>query len=155
MIWSLQFSHSVVSDPLRPHRLQHTRIPCPSPTPRDYSNSCPSCWWCHPNISSAEIPISSGLQSFPALGGQSIEDSASASVLPMNMQDWFPLGLTGLNSVLSSKRLSKVFSKTTAQKHQFFSAQLSSQSSSHIDTWYVITIGGFNTSEWFVVIDQM
>jgi len=132
---SVQFSHSVVSDSLRPQGLQHARLPCRSPTPGPYSNSCPSSWWCHPTISSSVIPFSSRLQSWPASGSfpmsqflasgsQSIRISASASVLPMNIQDWFPLGLTGLNS-LQSKRLSRVFSNTIVQKHQFFGAQLS------------------------------
>ena len=132
---SVQFSCSVVSDSLRPHGLKHARLTCPSPTPRAYSNSCPSSWWCHPTISSSVIPFSSCLQSFPASGsfqlsqfftsgGQSIGVSASASVLPVNTQDWFPLGLNGLIS-LQSKGLSRVFSNTTVQKHQFFSAQLS------------------------------
>ena len=135
---SVQFSCSVMSNSLQPHGLQNARLPCPSPTPRACSNSCPSSWWCHPTISSSVIPFSSCLQSFPAsesfpmsqffaLGGQSIGVSASASVLPMNIQDWFPLGLTGLIS-LQSKRLSRVFSNTTVQKHQFFSTQLSLQS---------------------------
>ena len=114
---SVQFSHSVVSDCLWPHGLQHARLPCPSSTPGDYSNSCPSSQWCHPTISSSVFPFSSCLQSFPASGsfsksqfftsdGQSIGASASASVLPRNIQDWFPLGLTGLIS-LQSKGLSK------------------------------------------------
>ena len=101
----LQFSHSVVSNSLQPHGLQHARPPCPSPTPGVYSNSCPSCWWCHPAVSSSVIPFSSCLQSFPAsgsfqmsqffaAGGQSIGVSASSSVLPMNIQDWLPLGWT-------------------------------------------------------------
>ena len=126
---SVQFSHSVVSDCLWPHGLQHARLPCPSSTPGDYSNSCPSSQWCHPTISSSVFPFSSCLQSFPASGsfsksqfftsdGQSIGASASASVLPRNIQDWFPLGLTGLIS-LQSKGLSRVFSNTTIQKHQF------------------------------------
>ena len=130
-----QSSHSVLSDSLWPHGLQHTRLPCPSPTPGACSNLCPLSWWCHPVISSSLVPFSSCLQSFPAsgsfpmsqffaLGGQSIGASASASVLPMHIQDWFPLGLTGLISLLS-KELSRVFSNTTVQKHQFFSAQLS------------------------------
>ena len=134
MFSSGQFSHSVVSDSLRPHRLQHARLPCPSPTPRACLNSCPLSRWCHPTISSSVIPFSSRLQSFPASGslpmsqffassGQSIGVSASASVLPMNNQDWFHLGLTGLIS-LQSKGLSRVFSNTTIQKHQFFSTQL-------------------------------
>ena len=130
---------------LRPHGLQHARLPCPSPIPRAYSNSCLSSQWCHPTTSSSVNPFSSCLQFFPAsgsfslsqffaAGGQSIEVSASASVLPMNIQDWFPLGLTGLIS-LQSKGLSRVFSNTTVQRHRFISAQLSSQSNSHIHTW--------------------
>ena len=140
-----QFSRSVVSDSLWPQVLQHTRLPCPSPTPRAFSNSCPLIGWCHPTISSSVIPFSSCLQSFPASGsfsmsqffasgGQSIGVSASTSVLPMNIQDWFPLGLTDLIS-LQSKGLSRVFSNTTVQKHQFFSAQSSLWSNSHIHTW--------------------
>ena len=135
MLASVQFSHSVVSDSLQPHGLQHARPRCPSPTPRAYSNSCPLSRWCPPAISSSVIPFSSCLQYFPASGsfpmsqffasgGQSIGVSASASVLPMNIQDWFPLGQTGWIS-LQSKGLSWVFSNTTVQKHQFFSAQLS------------------------------
>ena len=126
-----------MSDSLRPHGLQHARPPCPSPTPRVYSNSCPLSWWCHPTISSSVVPFSSRLQSFPASGpfqmsqffasgGQSIGVSASASVLPMNTQDWSPLGWTGWIS-LQSKGLSRVFSNATVQKHQFFGAKLSSQ----------------------------
>ena len=141
----LQFSCSVMSDPLPPHGLQHNRPPCPSPTPGAYSNSCPWSRWCHPIISSSVIPFSSHLQSFPALesfpvshflasSGQSIGVSASTSVLPMNIQDWFPLWLTGWIS-LQSKRLSKVFSNTAVQKHQFFGTRLSLQSNSHIHTW--------------------
>ena len=128
---SVQFSRSVMSEYLWPHGLQHARLPCPSPDPRVYSNSCPLSQWCHPTISSSVIPFSSCLQSFPASGsfpvsqkawffasgGQSIGASASASVLPMNIQDWFPLGLTGLIS-LQSKGPSRVFSNTTVQKHQ-------------------------------------
>ena len=132
---SVQISCSVVSDSLRPHGLQHTRPPCPSPTPRVYPNSCPLSQRSHPTISSSVIPFSSCPQSFPASGsfqrsqffasgGQSIGVSASASVLPMNIQDWFPLGLTGWVS-LQSRGLSQVFSNTTVQKHQFFDAQLS------------------------------
>ena len=132
---SVQFSRSVVSDSLRPHGLQQARLPCLSPTPRTCSNSCPLSWWCHPTISSPVIPFSSRLQSFPTSGslqmsqlftsgGQSIRVSASTSVLSMNIQDWFPSGLTVLIS-LQSKILSRVFSNTTVQKHQFFSAQLS------------------------------
>ena len=133
---SVQFSHSVVSDSLRPQELQHARPPCPSPTPGVYLNSCPSSWWCHPAISSSVVPSSSCPQSLPASGsfpvsqlftwgGQSTGVSASASVLPMNTQDWSPLGWTRWISLLS-KELSKVFSNTTVQKHQFFGAQLSS-----------------------------
>ena len=132
---SVQFSHSVMSDSLRPHESQHTRPPCPSPTPGVYSDSCPSSQWCHPAISSSVVPSSSCLQSLPASGsfpmrqlfasgGQNTGVSASASVLPMNTQDWSPLGWTGWIS-LQSKGLSRVFSNTTAQKHQFFGAQLS------------------------------
>ena len=144
-ISSVQFSRSVASNSLRPHGLQHARPPCPSPTPRVYSNSCPLSQWCHPTISSSVVPFSFHLQSFPTSGsfqmrqffesgGQSTGVSASASVLPMNIQDWFPLGSTGWISLLS-KGLSRVFSSATIQKHQFFSAQLSSQSNSHIHTW--------------------
>ena len=129
----IQFSHSLVSNALRPHRLQYTRPPCPAPTPRVYSNSCPLSWWWHPTISSSVIPFFSCLQSFPASGsfpispffasgGQSIGVSALASVLPMNIQDWFPLRWTGWIS-LQSKGLSRVFSNYTVLKHQFFSAQ--------------------------------
>ena len=132
---SIQLSHSVVSDFLWPHGPQHARPPCPPPTPRDYSNSCPLSQWCHPAISSSVIPFSSHLQSLPtsgsfqisqlfASGGQSIGVSASTSVLPMNVQDWSPLGWTGWIS-LQSKGLSGVFSNTTVQKHQFFGTQLS------------------------------
>ena len=120
---------------LRPHGLQHTRPPCPSPTPGVYSNSCPLSRWCHPTILSSVNSFFSGLQSFPASGsfpmsqffasgGQSIRVSASASVLPMHSQDWFPLGWTVWIS-LQSKGLPRVFSNTTVQKHQFFGAQLS------------------------------
>ena len=142
---SIQFNRSVVSDSLQPHGLQHTRLPCPSPTPRACSNSCPLSRWCHPTISSSVVPFFSCLQSFPASesfqmsqlfvwGGQSIGVSASTSVPPMNTQDWSPLGWTGWIS-LRSKGLSRVFSNTTVQKHQFFGTQLSSQSNSHIHTW--------------------
>ena len=141
----VQFSHSVMSNSLRPHESQHARPPCPSPTPRVHSNSCPSSQWCHQAISSSVVPFSSCPQSLPASGsfpmselftsgGQSIGVSALASVLPMNTQDWSPLGWTGWIS-LQSKGLLRVFSNTTVQKHQFFSAQLSSQSNSHIHTW--------------------
>ena len=132
---SVQLSHSVMSNSMQPHGLQHARLPCPSPTPGAYSNSCPLSRWYHPTISSSVVPCSSCLQSFPASesfpmnqffasGGQSIGVSASASVLPVNSQDWFPLGWIGWIS-LQSKGLSTVFSNTTVQKHQFFSAQLS------------------------------
>ena len=135
LISSVQFSHSVTSDSLWPHGLQHARPPCPSPTLGAYSNSCPLSWWCHRTISSSVIPFSSCLQSCPASrsfqmsqfftsGGQSIGVSASASVLPMNIQDWFPLGWTGCISLLS-KGLSRVLANTTVLKHQFFSAHLS------------------------------
>ena len=140
-----QFSRSVVSDSLRPHELQHARPPCPSPTPRVYSNPCPLSRWCHPTISSSVVPFSSCFQSLPASGsfqmsqlfawdGQSIGVSASASVLPMNTQDWSLLGWTGWIS-LQSKGLSRVFFNTEVQKHQFFGTQLSSQSNSHIHMW--------------------
>ena len=140
-----QFSHSVMFYFLWPHGLQHIRPHCPSPTPRVCLDSCPSSWWCHPTISSSVIPFSSCLQSYPASGsfpisqffassGQPIGVSTSASVLPMNIQDWFPSGWTGWIFLLS-KGLSRVFSNTTVQKHQFFSAQLSSPSNSHIHTW--------------------
>ena len=143
--WLVQFSHSVVSDSLRPHELQHARPPCPSPAPGVHSNSCPSSQWCHPAISSSVVPFSSCPQSLPASesfpvsqlfawGGQSIGVSASASVLQINTQDWSPLGWTNWISS-QSKGLSRVFSNTTIQKHQFFGAQLSSQSNSHIHTW--------------------
>ena len=138
------FSHSVVSDYLRPNGPQHTRLPYPSPSPGVCSNSCPSSQWCHPTISSSIVPFSSCLQSFPASryflmswlftsGGHSIGASTSASVFPMNIQDCFPLGWTGL--ILQSKGLSRVFTNTTVQKHQFFSAQYSLWSNSHIHTW--------------------
>ena len=139
----VQFSHSVMSDFLQPHGLQHARLPCPAPTPRACSSSCLSSLWCHPT--SSTVPFSFCPQSFPASGsfpmsrffpsgGQSIRASTSASILLINIQDWFPLGLTGLNS-LQSKGFSRVFSNTTVQKHQFFAAQLSLWSNSHIHTW--------------------
>jgi len=142
---SFQFSHSVVSNSLWPHESQHARPPCPSPTPRVYPNLCPLSWWSHPAISSSVIPFSSCPQSHPASGsfpmsqlfssgGQSSGVSASASVLPKNTQNWSPLGWTGWIS-LQSKGLSRVFSNTRVQKHQFFSTQLSSQSNSHIHSW--------------------
>ena len=132
---SVQFSCSVVSDPLQPHEPQHARPPCPSPTPKVYLNSYSLSRWCHPTISSSVVPFSSFLQSFPASesfpmsqlfasGDQSIGVSASTSVLPVNTQDWSPLGRTGWIS-LQPKGLSRVFSNTTVQKHQFFGAQLS------------------------------
>ena len=125
--------------------LQHARLPCPSPTPGVYPNSCPLSWWCHPTVSSSIVPFSSCPQSFPASGafpvsrlftsgGQSIGALALASVLPMNIEDWLPLGLTDLIS-LPSKGLSRVFSNTMVQRHQFFGAQLSLESNSHIHTW--------------------
>ena len=147
MLWwkicSVQFSCSIMSDFLWLYGLQHNRPPCPSPTPGFYPNSYTSHWWCHPTISYSAIPCSPCLQSFPASesfptsqffasGGQSTGISASVSVLPMNIQDWFPLGWTGWIS-LQSKGLSRVFN-TTVQKHQFFGAQLSLYSNSHIHT---------------------
>ena len=145
MFSSLQFSCSVVSNSLQPHESQHARPPCPSPTPGVHSNSHPSSRWCRPAISSSVIPFSSCLQSLPASesfpmsqlfawGGQSTGVSALASFLPKNTQGWSPLEGTGWIS-LQSKGLSRVFSNTAVQKHQFFSAQLSSQSNSHIHTW--------------------
>ena len=142
---SVEFSSSVMSDSLRPHESQHTRPPCPSPTPGVHSDSCPSSQWCHPAISSSVFLFSSCPQSLPASesfpmsqlfawGGQSTGVLASALVLPMNTQDWSPSEWTGWIS-LQSKRLSRVFSNTTVQKHQFFGAQLSSQSNAHIHTW--------------------
>ena len=142
---SVQFTRSVMSDFLLPHGLQHTRHLCTSPTSGLYSNSCPLSQWCHPIISSSVVPFFSCLQSFSASGsfqisqffepgGQSIGVSASTSVLPMNIHNWFPLGWTGLIS-LQSKGLSGVFSNTTVQKNQFFGVQLSLWSNSHIHTW--------------------
>ena len=141
----IQFSCSVVSDSLQPHESQHARPPCPSPTPRVHSNSCPSSQWCCPAISSSVVPFSSCPQSVPASesfpmsqlfawGGQSIGISALASVLSKNTQDWSPLGWTTWIS-LQSMGLSRVFSNTTAQKRQFFSTQLSLYSNYHIHTW--------------------
>ena len=143
-ITSVQFSSSVMSDSLWPHGLQHVRLPCPSPTPRACSNSCPLSWWCQQSMSSSVTPFSSFPQSFPASGsfpmsrfftssGQVIGVSALALVLPVNIQDWFPLGWTGLISLLS-KGLSRVFSSTTVQKHQFFGIQPSLWSISYIYT---------------------
>ena len=142
---SVQFSRSVMSDSLRPRESQHARPPCPSPTPRVHPNSCALYRWCHPAILSSVVPFSSCPQSLPASGsfpmsqpfawgGQSTTVSALASFLPKNTQDWSPLGCTGWIS-LQSKGLAKVFSSTAVQKHQFFNAQLSSQSNSHIHTW--------------------
>ena len=141
----LLFSHQVVFNSLWSHGLQHARLPCPSSSSGVSSNSCPLSQWCHPTISFSVALFSSCPQSFPeprsfpmsllfASGGQSVGASASASVLPMNTQGWFPLGLTGLISLLS-KGLSRVFSNTTIQKQQFFSAQPSLWSNSHICTW--------------------
>ena len=142
---SVQFSHSVVSGSLWPHEPQHARLPSPSPTTGVHPNPYPLSQWCHPTISSSAAPFSSCLQSFPASGsfqvsqfftsgGQCIGASASASLLPMNIQDWSPLGWTSW-IFLQSKGLSRVFSNTTVQKHQFFSAQLYLWSNSHIHTW--------------------
>ena len=141
----VQFSGSVMSNSLRPHESQHSRPPCPSPSPRVHSNSCPLSRWCHPVISSSVIPLSSCPQSLPASGsfpmsqlftwgGQSIGASALASFLPKKSQGWSPSEWTGWTS-LQSKGLSRVFSNTIVQKHQFFSAQPSSQSNSRIHTW--------------------
>ena len=144
-ISSVQFSRSVVSDSLRPHESQHARLPCPSPTPRVYPNSCPSSQWCHPAISSYVVPFCSCPQSLPASesfpmsqhftwGGRNIGVSPLASFLPKKSQGWSPSERTDWIS-LQSKGLSRVFSNTTVQKHQFFGAQLSSQSNSHIHIW--------------------
>ena len=141
----LLFSRTVISDSLWTHGLQYTRLPCPSPSSGVFLNSCPSSWRCHPTISSSVFPFSPCLLSLPASGSfpvsqffpsgdQSIGASASASVLPMNIQGWFPLGLTDLISLLF-KGLSMVFSSTTIQKHQFFGTQPSLWSNSHIHTW--------------------
>ena len=140
----LLFSHSVVFGSLWPYELQHARIPCPSRSPGACSNSCPLSQWCHSTISPSVVPFSSCLPSFPASGsflksqlftsgGQSIGISASASILPMNIQDWFPLGLIGL--ILLSKRLSRVLSNTPVRKHLFFSAQSTLWSNSYIQIW--------------------
>ena len=142
---SVQFSRSVVSHSLQPHELQHAGPPCPSPTPGVHPNSCPSSQWCHPAISSSVVPFSSCPQSLPASesfpmswlfawGGQSIGVSALTWVLPKNIQDWSPLEWTDWIS-LQSKGLSRVFSDTTVQKHQFFGAQPALWSNSHIHTW--------------------
>ena len=143
--FSVQFSHSVLSDSSWPHESQHARPPCPSPSPGVHSNSHSSSQWCHPAISSSVIPFSPCLQSLPASesflmsqlfawGGQSTGVSALTSFLPKKSQGWSPSEWTGWIS-MQSKGLSRVFSNTTVQKHQFFSAQLSSQSNSHIHTW--------------------
>ena len=142
---SVQFSHSVVSNSLRPHESQHARPPCPSPTPEVHSDSHPSTQWCHPAISSSVVPFSSCPQSLPGSeslpmsqlftsGGQSTGVSALVSFLPKKSQGWSPSKWTGW-IFLQSKGLSRVFSNTTVKKHQFFSAQPSSQSNSHIPTW--------------------
>ena len=144
LISSVQFSCSVVSDSLQPHESQHARPPCPSPTPEVHPNSCPSSRWCHPAISSSVVPFSSFPQSLPASetfpmsqlfawGSQSTGVSASASFPPKKSQGWTPSEWTGWIS-LQSKGLSRVFSNTTVQKHQFFSTHLSSQSNPHIHT---------------------
>ena len=144
-ISSVQFRHPVVSNSLLLHGLQHARLPCPSPAPGVYSNSSPLSQWCHPTNSSSVVPFSSCLRSFTASGscqmsqfftsgGQSIGASASASVLPMNIQDWFPLAWTGWIS-FRSKGFWRVSSNTIVQKHQFVGAQLSLSSNSHIHTW--------------------
>ena len=144
-LFQVLFNRSVVSNSLWLYGLQNARPPCPSPTPGACSNSCPLSRWCHPAISSSVFPSSSCPQSFPASGffpvsqtfpsgGQSMGVSASASVLPVNIQDWFPLGWTGWIS-LQSKGLSRVFSNTTVQKHQFFGTQLSLWSNTHIHSW--------------------
>ena len=142
---SVQLSCSIMSDSLQCHGLQHARLPCPSPTSGACSNACPLSQWCHPAISSYIVLFSSWLQSFPTSGSflmgqlftsgvQSIGTSTSVSVLPMNIQDWFPLGWTDLIS-WQSKGLSRVFFNTTVEKHQFFGVQLSLGSNSHIHTW--------------------
>ena len=141
-LYQFLFSHSVMCNSLRPHGLQHTRLRCCSPSPGVFSNSCPLIQWCHPTILFSVIPFYFCLQFFPASGsfplsqlfmwgGQNITASASALVLPTNMQGWFPLGLTDLVSLLS-KGLSRVFSSTAVRRHQFFSAQPSLWSNSHI-----------------------
>ena len=145
LVSSVQFSCSVMSDSSRPHESQHTRPPCPSPTPWVYSDSRPSSQWCHPAISSSVIPFSSCPQSLLTSesflmsqlftwGGQSTGVSALASFLPKKSQGWSPSEWTGWIS-LQSKELSRVFSNTTVQKHQFFGTQPSSQSNSNIHTW--------------------
>ena len=133
-ISSVQFSRSVMPDSLQPHGLQHARLPCPSQTSRACSNLCPSSQWCHPTISSSLVPFLC-LQSFPPSGSLSMSQFF-ASVLPINIQGWFHLGWTAWIS-LQSKGLSRVFSNTTVQKHQFFGTQLSLWSNSHIHRWLV------------------
>ena len=158
---SVQFSHPVMSNSLWPHGLQYTRLPYPSLSPRVCSNSCPLSRRCHPTILSSVAPVSSCPQSFPASGsfpvsqlfssgGQSIRASASASVLPMNTQGWFPLGLTDLISLLS-KGFSRVFSSTTIQKHQFFCTKPSLQPSSHItlpDSYDFMAVHFYTNNIW-------
>ena len=154
MVWTLERQvrrlSSFVSNSLWPHELQRARFPCPSPTPRACSNSCPLIQWCYPTISTSVVPFSCCLQSFQALGsfpvsqfftsgGQGVGVSASAWVFPLNIQDWSPLGWTGWIS-LQSKGLLRVFSNTTFQKHLFFGAQLSLYSYSYIHTWLGKTI---------------
>ena len=157
---SVQFSHSVMSDSLGPHGLQHARLPCPSSTPGSCSNSCALSRWHYPTISSSVIPFSSCLQSFPTSEsfpvsqfftsrGQNIGASASASVLPMNIQDWFPLWLTGLIS-FQSKWPSRLFYNTTVQKHQFFITQLSLWSNSHVHTWLLEKFWLYRSLYWSV-----
>ena len=136
---SVQFSHSVMSDSLRPHESQHASPPCPSPTPGVHSDSCPSSQWCHPAISSSVVPFSSCPQSLPASvfsNESTLHWSFSFSIIPSKEHPGLISGWTGWIS-LQSKDFSRVFSNTTVQKHQFFGAQLSSQSNSHIHTWPV------------------
>ena len=160
MAWniSVQFSHSVMSDSLRPHELQHARPPCPSPTPGVHPNPCPLSRWCHPSISSSVVLFFSCLQSCPASGsiqmsqlfasgGQSIRVSASTSVLPMNTQDWSPLGWTGRIS-LQSKGLPRVFSNTTVQKHQFFTSGGQGIGVSASTSVIPMNTQGWSPSEW-------
>ena len=157
---SVQFSRSVGSDYLWPGGLQHARLTCPAPTPRACSNSYPSSRWCHPTISSSVVPFSC-LQSFPAsgsfpmsqffaLGGQNIGVSAATSVLPVNIQDWFPLRMTGL-IFLQSKGLSRVFSNITVQKHQFFDAHFS-----RVDhSWNLLWVESFVLCDWLISLSKM
>ena len=145
LIYSVQFSRSVVSDSLQPHELQHARPPCPSPMPGVHPNPCPLCRWCHPTISSSVVAFSTCLQSFSASGSflmsqfftsgwHNIGTLTSASVLLISIQGWVPLGFTGLISLLS-KRFLRVFSNITIQKHQFFGTQSSLWSNSHFCIW--------------------